>query len=314
VNLIDSRILITGAGGMVGASLARHFRAAGARHLHTPSRTELDCRDRARVFDYLGDLRPEVLFMCAARVGGIAANMADPAGFLTDNLHIELNLLEGAATHRIGTTVFIGSSCIYPRDCAQPMREDALLTGPLEPTNEGYALAKIAGLRLAQYIHRQHGLRMLNPMPSNIYGTGDHFDLQRSHVLSALVRRFCDAVDTNRDTVTLWGTGVARREFIHVDDVVRALLLLLDTYQSPEIINVGTGTDVSIAELATMIADATGFRGRIEWDATKPDGMPRKCMDVSRLRALGFEPAIDLASGIARTITEFRSLGIEASA
>ena len=307
----DTRILVTGAGGMVGGALARHFRASGFDRLLTPSRADLDLLDRAAVFQYVKEHQPELVFMCAAKVGGIAANMADPAGFLSENLHIELNLLEACAANRIRKTVFLGSSCIYPRECPQPMKEEYLLTGPLEPTNEAYALAKIAGLRLAQYLHRQQGLDVINPMPCNIYGTGDHFDLQRCHVLTALVRRFSEAVEKGADSVTLWGTGVARREFIHVDDVVSALLLLVERYQSAEIINVGTGIDVSIKELATMVAAATGFRGRIEWDPSKPDGMPRKCLDVSRLTGLGFTPQIDLRAGIRRTVDEFRALPVE---
>lgn len=304
-------ILVTGTSGMVGAALARRLQADGYRRVLAPRRAELDLTDRAAVLDYFARHRPQHVFMLAARVGGIAANMADPAGFLDENLRITLN--QYAAAQQVGAAkcLYLGSSCIYPRESPQPMREDYLMTGPLEPTNEGYALAKIAGLRMAAYLQRQHGLRTVCPLPCNIYGTGDHFDLTRSHVLSALVRRFVDATDARAPSLALWGTGAARREFIHVDDVVEGMLFFMARVDTPEHINLGPGVDVSIRELAQLIAAQTGYAGAIQWDPSKPDGMPRKCMDVTRLRALGFAPRIALQEGVARTIAEYRKLKSE---
>jgi GDP-L-fucose synthase len=302
----NSTILVTGAAGMVGSAVVRTLRERGFRRVLAPTRRQLDLCDASQVYEFFAAHRPDHVFMIAAKVGGIAANRADPVGFLNENLRLQLNLFD--ACHRFGTrkNLFLGSSCVYPRDCPQPMREEHLLTGPLEPTNEGYALAKIAGLKSARYYFEQHGLLTICPMPCNIYGTGDHFDLARSHVLSALVKRFGDACDQGVPSVTLWGTGSARREFIHVTDVADALLFLMEHQPSPDIINVGTGTDVSIKELALLIADQVGFRGEITWDASKPDGMPRKCLDISRLSAMGFQPRITLEAGIRQTISEYR--------
>jgi GDP-L-fucose synthase len=226
---------------------------------------------------------------------------------------MEIGLFEACHKYTTRKNLFLGSSCIYPRESPQPMKEEYLLAGPLEPTNEGYALAKIVGLKLAQYYHQQYGMLTICPMPCNIYGTGDHFDLQRSHVLSALVRRFVDAQDLGASPVTLWGTGSARREFIHVEDVARAMLFLMDHHDSPEIINVGAGSDVSIRELAGLVAEQVGFAGEIAWDSTKPDGMPRKCLDVSRMAAMGFQISVNLQEGIGRTIAEYRQLKAEGS-
>jgi GDP-L-fucose synthase len=304
----SATILITGASGMVGSALVRRLAAQGYRRLLTPSRSELDLRDPAAVDRYVAVARPEYVFMIAAKVGGIAANAADPVGFMNDNLTMTLSLFGAAHRHGVRKSLFLGSSCIYPKACPQPMREEHLLTGPLEPTNEAYAIAKIAGLKLADYYFRQYGVVTVCPMPCNIYGTNDHFDLEKAHVLSALVRRFVDAVDDDAEEVTLWGTGAARREFIHVEDVVTAMLLLMDRCQTPEIVNVGTGVDVSIADLAALVAGEAGYRGRILWDRSKPDGMPRKCLDVSRIARLGFVPAIDLQEGIRMTVREYRAL------
>lgn len=304
----DATILVTGASGMVGSALVRRLRADGYARVLAPRRAELDLADRAAVLEWFARHRPRHVFMLAARVGGIAANMADPVGFLDENLRIELNLYAAAQQHGADRCLYLGSSCIYPRECPQPMREEYLLTGPLEPTNEAYALAKIAGLRMAAYMQRQHGLRTVCPLPCNIYGTGDHFDLARSHVLSALVRRFVDAQDARAPAVTLWGTGSARREFIHVDDVVEGMLFFMERVDTPEHVNLGPGTDVTIRELAERIARQVDYAGAVQWDASKPDGMPRKLMDVTRMKALGFAPAIGLDEGIARTIAEYRQL------
>ena len=252
--------------------------------------------------------RPEVVFHLAARVGGINANRCDPAGFLVSNLKMQINVFEASARYGVKRQLFLGSSCIYPRECPQPMQEQYLLTGPLEPTNEGYALAKIVGLKMAQFYHKQHGLLTVCPMPCNIYGDNDSFDLETSHVLSALVRRFCDADATNAQSVTLWGTGSALREFIHVRDVAQALVFLIGQCDSPDIVNLGWGVDIAIRDLAELIAEKVGFQGEIIWDATKPDGMPRKCLDVTRMKQLGFAPQITLDQGLDQLIAEYRRL------
>ncbi len=308
---LTDRILLTGASGMVGRALLKLLRSRGFQDVLAPTRQELDLEDREQVRQYFRLNRPSSVLMIAAKVGGIAANAAHPVEFLTVNAHITLNLFEACAGFGTRRNLFLGSSCIYPRDCPQPMKEEYLLTGPLEPTNEAYALAKIVGLRLAEYYHRQFGMLTLTPMPCNVYGTGDSFDLQRSHVLSALVRRFVDAADARLEELTLWGTGSARREFIHVDDLAEALLLLLERYDSPDIINVGTGTDVTIRELAELIASEVGFRGVVRWDPSKPDGMPRKCLDTSRLTRFGFRPTIGLTEGIRQTVREYRHLKVQ---
>ena len=248
--------------------------------------------------------------MAAAKVGGIEANRKEPAAFLSDNIIMQNNLFYASLTWRVKRVIFIGSSCIYPAQCDQPMREEYLLTGLLEPTNEGYALAKIVGLKLAKYLYDQHGLNTMCLMPCNLYGTNDHFDLERAHVLSSLVRRFVDAVDEGRTSVTLWGTGAPRREFMHVDDFARAVLHLEPRLSTPNFLNVGTGEDISIAELASRVASLVGFDGEIKWDTSKPDGMVRKLLDVSKLKATNFTHQITLDQGIARTIDEYRELKV----
>ena len=302
------RVLVTGSSGMVGGALVKELEREGFTDVLAPARAELELTDPSSVDAYFESKRPAYVFMVAARVGGIGANSADPVGFTTDNLKMALALFEACHKYKTKKNLFLGSTCIYPRECAQPMKEESLLTGPLEPTNEGYALAKIAGLKLAEYYHRQHGMPTVCPMPCNIYGTGDSFDLEKSHVFSALVRRFVDADDEGSDEVTLWGTGTPRREFIHVDDVASALLFLMDNHESPEIVNIGWGKDIPIKELAALIAEEVGFKGELKWDASMPDGMPRKCTDTSRLRALGFEPKVKLEEGIGRTVREYRAL------
>jgi GDP-L-fucose synthase len=268
---------------------------------------EVDLRDAGAVEALLGETKPEVLILAAARVGGIGANMADPVGFLVENLEIQNNLLLGAQRHGVALTMFLGSSCIYPRLAPQPMSEDVFMTGPVEPTNESYAIAKIAGIRLLQALHQQHGMRVINAMPCNVYGPGDHFEFERSHVMSALVRRFVEAKASGAPSITLWGTGSARRELLHVDDLADALLFLLDNHADPAILNVGSGVDHSIAELAALVRGATGYEGDIEWDTSKPDGMPRRLMDVTRLHALGWKHSIDLEVGIHDVVRDFCS-------
>jgi GDP-L-fucose synthase len=291
---------------MVGSAMVRALARAGYSNLVTAPRPGVDLRDCEAVRTLFAEIRPDVVILAAAKVGGIQANRAYPADFLYDNLAIQNNVIDQSRVVGVRELVFLGSSCVYPRECPQPMKEEYLLTGPLEPTNEGYALAKIAGLRMAQYYEKQHGIRAICPMPSNLYGTNDNFHPENSHVLSALVRKFCDAVDKGDAKVTVWGTGQARREFLHVDDLAAAVMLLIDRWHSSEIINVGPGDDVSIRELAELIAAQSGFTGEIFWDTSMPDGMPRKLLDVSKIQALGFAPRISLRHGIEQTIGEYR--------
>jgi len=293
---------------MVGAAIARLLRERGYQNILTPTRKTLDLTDRAAVVSYVERERPQHILMLGAKVGGIAANARDPVGFTSDNLNIISTLFDVAHTYETEKNLFLGCSCIYPRAAAQPMAEEALLTGPLEATNEGFALAKIVGLRLADYHWRQNHMLTVCPLPCSVYGTGDHFDLERSHVLSALVRRFVDAADANLPAVTLWGTGSPMREFLHVDDLARAILFFMDEVETADHINVGPGVDLSIKDLAEKIASAVGYGGQIEWDRSKPDGMPRKLLDSSKLRQLGFEIQVPIEEGIARTISEYRQL------
>jgi GDP-L-fucose synthase len=291
---------------MVGAAVVRALRARGYSNLILTSRSETDLTDSVAVKRLFKAEKPEVVVLAAARVGGIQANIADPTGFLYDNLMIQNNVIKESFKHGVEHFCFLGSSCIYPRECPQPMKEEYLLTGPLEPTNEGYAIAKIAGLRLLEYYRRQYGFLGYTLVPCNLYGTNDSFDPQNSHVLSALVRKIVDAVDAGGREVTMWGTGSARREFMHVDDCAAAVQFFLDAPPTESFLNVGCGDDVSIKQLAERIADIGGFRGEMRWDASKPDGMPRKCVDVTRLREYGFRPTVTLDEGITQTIAEYR--------
>ena len=307
-----ARTYVAGHRGLVGSALCRQLAAAGFTDLVGRTSAELDLRDRDAVFAFCAEQRPATVVLAAARVGGIGANAAEPVDFLSDNLRIQVNVLDAALAHRVGRVLFLGSSCIYPRHAPQPIREDALLTGPLEPTNDAYAIAKIAGILHVQAARRQHGVRWISAMPTNLYGPGDDFDPERSHVLPGLLRRFALAAEAGDPAVTAWGTGTPRREFLHVDDLARACLLLLDSYDGPEPVNVGTGADLTIRELAETIAGVVGFRGRIEFDPTRPDGTPRKRLDVSRLAALGFRPAIGLTEGIRSTYEWWRSTRVPA--
>lgn len=301
-------IYVTGHTGMVGSAIVRSLRATGYDRIAMVSSKELDLRNPVAVMDFMMTRRPHVVVHAAARVGGIKSNIDAPADFLRDNVLINTNVIYAAAQAGVRRLCFLGSSCIYPRDCPQPMREHYLLTGPLEPTNEGYALAKIAGLRYAEYCHRQYGLDSFSAMPCNLYGTNDHYDAEQSHVITAQIRRFRDAVTSGSDSVTVWGTGSARREFLHVDDAARAVVMLLERYDGNDFINVGAGSDVSIRELTTMVARICGYTGSILWDSSKPDGMPRKCLDVGRLAALGFAPRISLEQGLRQTLEEYIQL------
>lgn len=300
------RVFVAGHNGMVGSAIVRLLRKRGFENLILCNYCELDLRDTPAVQEFFEAQKPEIVFLAAARVGGIQANLDHPAEFLYDNLAIQNNVIHQSFLNGVKKFCFLGSSCIYPRECPQPMKEQYLLTGPLEPTNEGYALAKIAGLKMVEYYRRQYGFGGISAMPCNLYGTNDSFDPLHSHVLSALIKIFVDAVDSGTNNVSIWGTGSSRREFMHVDDAAEAIVFLVDNYDSPEFINVGWGKDVSISDLARLVAERAGFTGNITWDSSKPDGMPRKCMDVSRMKELGYCPIITLEEGIDKTIEEYR--------
>jgi len=296
-NLADKRVWVAGHRGMVGSAIIRRLARENVQ-LQTVDRSVLDLRRRPEVEAWVRLHRPQVVVLAAAKVGGILANASYPVDFLEDNLAIELAVIGAAAQWGVEKLVFLGSTCIYPKFADQPIREEALLTGSLEPTNEWYAIAKIAGLKLAQAYRRQHGLDFISVMPTNLYGPNDNFDLQSSHVLAALLRKADDAKRTGARAITVWGTGAPRREFLHVDDLADAVVFLTKNYSQEEHINVGTGEDISIRDLAHLVCDVAGFRGGIEFDASKPDGTPLKCSDVSRLRGLGWYPTIDLRTGL----------------
>jgi GDP-L-fucose synthase len=304
----NSKIFVAGHNGMVGSAIVRSLKNQGYANVVVKSRSQVNLLDALATRNFFSIEKPDAVIMAAARVGGIQANIAKPAEFLFENLTIQNNTMHSAFECGIKKFVFMGSSCIYPKDCPQPMREEYLLTGKLEPTNEGYALAKIAGLKLLEYYRKQYGMNGISLMPCNLYGTNDSFHPEHSHVLSALVRKFTDAYDNGEANVTMWGTGVARREFMHVDDVAEATVFCLENYDSADFLNIGWGTDVSIKELALIIAEEIGFTGKIIWDSTKPDGMLRKCMDVSRMRSLGYGPKVALATGIKQTIQEYKKI------
>jgi GDP-L-fucose synthase len=299
-------IFVAGHRGLVGSAIVRRLCAAGFSNLLLRSRTELDLMRQPDVDDFFATAKPAYVFLAAAKVGGILANRDYPADFLRDNLNIQTHVIDAAYRHGVRKLLFLGSSCIYPKLAPQPMPEDCLLTGPLEPTNEWYAIAKIAGLKLCQAYRRQYGFNAISLMPTNLYGPGDNFSLQGSHVLPALIRKMHDAATVAAADVEIWGTGTPRREFLHVDDLADACLFLMQRYEDERLINVGCGTDVSIAELAGMIAKVVGFHGTLRFDSTRPDGTPRKLLDVSRLSALGWTAKIALEDGIAATYDWYR--------
>ena len=301
--IAGKRIYVAGHRGMVGSALVRRLAEEDCEVLTAP-RT-LDLRDQAATRDWLADHKPDAVIVAAARVGGILANDTQPADFLFDNLAIAGNLIEGAHRAGIDRLLFLGSSCIYPRLAPQPMAEDALLTGPLEPTNEWYAIAKIAGVRLCQAYRRQHGRDYISAMPTNLYGPGDNYDLAGSHVLPALIRKAHEAKRAGAASLSVWGSGTPQREFLHVDDLADALVFLLREYSQDEHINVGSGQEVSIAQLARLVCEVVGFVGELSFDADKPDGAPRKLLDTARLDALGWQPSIGLREGIADAYRAF---------
>ena len=294
----DAKIFVTGHRGMVGSALLRRLQALGYSNLVTRTRAELDLLDQRAVHAFLDDVRPDYIFIAAAKVGGIQANDRLRADFLYENLVIEANLIHGAHRADVQRLMFLGSSCIYPRDCPQPIREDYLLTGPLEPTNEPYAIAKIAGIKLCESYNRQHGRQYVSVMPTNLYGPNDNYDLATSHVLPALIRKAHEARERGDAELVVWGSGTPMREFLHVDDLADACVHLMGQDYDGPLVNVGSGTDVTIRELAQTVMDVVGFEGRIVFDRSKPDGTPRKLLDVSRLAALGWRARIGLRDGI----------------
>ncbi len=298
-------IYVAGHQGLVGSAILRRLQAGGFTNLITRPYPDLDLTQAPAVDEFLHQTRPRYVFVAAARVGGILANNQYPADFIRENLLIQTHVIDAAWRHGVRKLLFLGSSCIYPRLAPQPMKEEHLLTGPLEPTNSAYAIAKIAGLEMCAAYRRQHGFNAIALMPTNLYGPGDNFDLQNSHVLPALLRKLHEAKVAGADHVTIWGTGRPRREFLYVDDLADAAVFLMERYDDPRIINVGVGEDISIAELAELVRDVVGFRGELRYDPSKPDGMPRKLLDVSRLTALGWRPRTPLRAGIQATYEWF---------
>jgi GDP-L-fucose synthase len=299
------KIYVAGHRGLVGSAIVRAIESEGKHTWIGQTRAELDLLDRKAVFEYLSKQKPDAVVIAAAKVGGIQANNTYPVEFLSQNLQIETNLMDGAHEAGIEKLLFLGSSCVYPKMAEQPIKEEYLLTSELEKTNEAYALAKISGLKLVQAYRKQYGHRWISAMPTNMYGPGDNFDLENSHVLPALIRKFHDAKTSGADSVTLWGTGTPKREFLHSDDLGRACVFLLENYDDDVAINVGVGEDISIKELAEQIKKVVGFQGSTEWDSSKPDGTPRKLLDVSRTKALGWLPSISLQEGLSSTYSWF---------
>ncbi|PYL37510.1 MAG: GDP-fucose synthetase [Verrucomicrobia bacterium] len=301
----SEKIFVAGYRGLVGSALIRRLEAEGFANLPKRDRSQLDLADEAAVQIFFAQEKPAVVIFAAAKVGGIKANTDFPVEFLLNNLRIQNNVIRATYNAKVRKLLFLGSSCIYPKQAPQPIPESALLTGPLEPTNEAYAIAKIAGIKLCQAYAREYGANFISAMPTNVYGPNDNFDLETSHVLAALLRKAHEAKMRKTRELVVWGSGKPRREFLHVDDVAGACLFLLEKYDSPKIINVGCGADISVRELAELICDVVGFHGELTWDATKPDGTPRKLLDVTKLTNLGWRPTIPLRDGIARTYDWF---------
>jgi GDP-L-fucose synthase len=294
-------ILVAGATGLVGSAIVCELNATGKPNVGISSK-DVDLLDRVATFKFVKEFNPDVIIDAAARVGGIGANNAHPVDFLTQNIQIQSNLMDAAHEAGVKNFVFLGSSCIYPKNSAQPIKEEYLLTGELESTNSAYAIAKIAGIELIKSYRKQFGHKWISVMPTNLYGPNDNFDLQNSHVFPALIRKFVEAKRTNAPSVTLWGTGAPKREFLHVNDLAKAILICLEKYDSDQHINIGSGEDLSIKDLALKVSKAAGFNGEIIWDSTKPDGTPRKVLDVTKIKNLGWKPSISLDEGIIQTI------------
>ena len=295
---LDSRIYVAGHRGLVGSAIVRRLQADGATNLILRAHDELDLVDQAAVEAFFATERPEYVFLAAAKVGGIHANSTYPAEFIHDNLAIQTNVIHNAWKHGAKKLLFLGSSCIYPRDCPQPIKEEYLLTGPLEPTNEWYAIAKIAGLKMCQAYRQQYGFNAICAMPTNLYGPEDDYDSENSHVVPALIRRIHQAEVVTAPQVSIWGSGRPLREFLHVDDLADALVFLMRTYSGGDIINVGSGLEISIAELAALLSEIIGYQGELEFDSSRPDGTPRKLLDSSRLNTMGWQPRMDLKTGL----------------
>lgn len=302
-----STFYVAGHRGLVGSAIWRHLEQEGFSDIVGRTSSELDLKDRDAVFNFFANVKPRYVILAAAKVGGILANSTYPVDFLSDNLRIQVNVLDAARELGVQRLLFLGSSCIYPKFAEQPIREDSLLTGHLEPTNDAYAIAKIAGITHVQAIRRQYGLAWISAMPTNLYGPGDNFSVVGSHVLPAMIRRYDEAARAGASSVTNWGSGMPRREFLHVDDMAAACLHLLENYDGPSQVNVGTGTDISIKDLAALVADAVEYTGEIAWDTSKPDGTPRKLLDVSKLTESGWTSTIGLEAGIRSTVDWYRS-------
>jgi len=303
---IDSKIYVAGHTGLVGSAIVRRLQKSGYRHIITRTVEELDLTNQAKTDSFFETEKPEYIFLAAAKVGGIEANNTYPADFIYINLVIETNVIKASHDHQVKKLLFLGSSCIYPKECPQPIKEEYLLTGPLEPTNEAYAIAKIAGLKMCQFFKKQYGDSFVSVMPTNLYGPNDNFDLQTSHVLPALVRKFHEAKVNKAPYVEIWGTGTPRREFLYVDDLADAVVFVMRHYDGIEHINIGTGEDLTIAELAGVIKKIVEYTGEIKFDPTKPDGMMRKLLDVSKLNKLGWKPKVSLEDGIKKTYDIYR--------
>lgn len=310
---LDAKVYVAGHRGLVGSAIVRRLQTAGYRNIVTRTHRELDLTDKLAVRAFFEAEKPVYAFLAAAKVGGILANDTYPAEFIQENLEIQINSIDAAYRAGVQKLVFLGSSCIYPKFAPQPIREDSLLTGPLEPTNEWYAIAKIAGIKTCEAYRKQYGFNAISLMPTNLYGPGDNFDLKKSHVLPALIRKFHEAKQRGDAEVVVWGTGTPRREFLHVDDLADACLHLFNSYEGEGIVNVGVGTDVSIAELAALVSEVVGFPGTIVYDRTKPDGTPQKLLDVSRLSSLGWSAKIGLREGIASTYRWYLEQPMESS-
>ena len=299
-------VLIAGAGGLVGSSLVEEFSKKTKEDVVGLFRKDLNLLNRSATFSYIESLKPRIVVDAAAKVGGIGANSNYPVEFLSENLQIQTNLIDACHAASVEKVIFLGSSCIYPRDCKQPIKEEYILTGPLEPTNSAYALAKISGLELIKSYRKQYKHKWITVMPTNLYGPNDNFDLDNSHVLPALIRKFVEATNNRLKTVTLWGTGSAVREFLYVEDLARAIIFCTENYDSDDHINIGTGIGISIKQLAEKISEITGFSGEIVWDKSKPDGMPVKILDVGRIKSLGWSPTFSFEDGLVKTVNWYR--------